>query len=370
MNRISYIYLLLFLLFSCNSTDKQISDEDSLQIDIDLFSDIAPPIKKMKYIPLETNKNCLINSLDKIIYKHHKFYVFDKKGKAIYVFDDGGKLIHTIHQVGNGPGEYTEPLDIDVDSAGNLYVCNHTNKTLLKFPFDNMEKGEAFIETGEYYMDFAITDSNYIYLSDVIRKGEIEIKLARLTLNQKEISVLEKNEYPSGNKIPRASRHYLFRSTNGSLYHYKRFSNRIKFVEGNEGGKDIVFMSKKTPSSDRLDKWAESPNTFMSEYEYLRDVSACYENRDHILIAFETNPQVRTVINKRSKKIYNVNMLSHRDCGYLGKIEAADENYFVSSCSPTSNFLKRVMIEDEENERLLADLTEDSNPVLVLFNFE
>lgn len=57
-------------------------------------------------------------------------------------------------------------------------------------------------------------------------------------------------------------------------------------------------------------------------------------------------------------------------CGNLNRIEPADEGYFVSSCSPTSAFLERVLEEDGEGNKVLEGLTEDSNPVLVLFGFE
>ncbi|NDV66538.1 6-bladed beta-propeller [Bacteroides sp. 224] len=372
MSRVFLCILLVFALSSCSFSNKQIQNEDYFEVNFDLLSDSLLPIRVIKYIPLETNENCLISAIDKVIYKHHKFYVFDKGGSAIYVFNENGKRIHTIHQVGNGPGEYDYPMDIDVDKDGNLYVYNHTNQTLLKFPFDNITKGETFIKTGEYCMDFALTESGHIYMSDVVREGRFAIKLARYALSDRELSVLEENEHPLWDGISRASNHYLFRSTNGGLYHYKRFSNQIKFLEGSEGGKDIVFTSKKVPSASRLDKWAENKNAFIEDYEYLRDVSACYENRDYILITFEMIPKIQTIINKHTGKVCNISTLSfsQRDVGYLNKIVAADENYFVSLCSPTSAFLEKALEEDGEKSKVLEGLTEDANSVLVVFGFE
>ena len=71
---------------------------------------------RMEVIPLETNDNCLLMSIDKIRAYKDSLYVFDERREALYVFGKGGGFVRQISRRGQGPGEYTRISDFVLDN--------------------------------------------------------------------------------------------------------------------------------------------------------------------------------------------------------------------------------------------------------------
>ena len=55
-----------------------------------------------------------------------ELYVADCKRNVVVVFDFGGRLKRTIGRTGQGPGEFLQPVDVDI-AAGRLYVLEAGN---------------------------------------------------------------------------------------------------------------------------------------------------------------------------------------------------------------------------------------------------
>jgi hypothetical protein len=131
---------------------------DSLQYD-SIFSEI-------KAIPLETNENCLINQIDKVLFYEDKMLILDQFQK-LYIFDIKGKFLYEIAKQGRGPGEYLELRNFDIDKDGNIYLLDFQRilkydlqgKFLESIPF-------VFLSIGEIYcnpLDFAlINNGNFL----------------------------------------------------------------------------------------------------------------------------------------------------------------------------------------------------------------
>jgi DNA-binding beta-propeller fold protein YncE len=52
--------------------------------------------------------------------------VMDRGNNRVVHLSSTGQLLHTFGQLGNGPQEIFSGWDIDLDSAGNIYICNIT----------------------------------------------------------------------------------------------------------------------------------------------------------------------------------------------------------------------------------------------------
>ena len=101
------IYILLIVLVtSCNKT-----------IDIKgktLYTDLdhAPSIpteklfSKIEVIPLETQEESIIRSIDKIMEYQSCIYILDRRQKAVLIFDGHGKFISKINSIGRAPDEF------------------------------------------------------------------------------------------------------------------------------------------------------------------------------------------------------------------------------------------------------------------------
>jgi len=66
-------------------------------------------------------------------------YVLDGGKCRIQKFDPQGRYVATIGQKGNGPGEFTSPMYIEVDRTGNLYV-HETGNFVMALDSDGTEK--------------------------------------------------------------------------------------------------------------------------------------------------------------------------------------------------------------------------------------
>jgi hypothetical protein len=81
-------------------------------------------------IPLETNENCLISSIDKIEIQNNHIYIKDDLAKSIYIFDMTGKYTGKINAIGHGPGEYIIPSYMTVTDTSIIIVDNPGGKQI------------------------------------------------------------------------------------------------------------------------------------------------------------------------------------------------------------------------------------------------
>lgn len=114
--------------------------KDYSAVDIDMSSDfydsimsnVAPPT----FIVLKESDNTLYSEIDKIVTDDDYYYILDSyAAKTVVSFTKDG-MAHTKYgNIGQGPGEYAKPWDIDVDSE-YLYVLDSNMKKILQFKKD------------------------------------------------------------------------------------------------------------------------------------------------------------------------------------------------------------------------------------------
>jgi hypothetical protein len=141
MKLLSNILLLLFSLnlFSCRTGESDKPEaisgleminvpnkiENALQFD-SIFSNVQT-------VPLETDDNCLIGRVTKVLFHNDKMIILDER-MNLYVFDIKGNFLNPIGKEGRGPGEYLELRDFDMDEFGNIYILSY--KEILKFSIE------------------------------------------------------------------------------------------------------------------------------------------------------------------------------------------------------------------------------------------
>ncbi|TKG93345.1 6-bladed beta-propeller [Puteibacter caeruleilacunae] len=128
--------LILVILLGCNNVElSSIEDKvPTMAVDCDncsVKSNLSEMFDPLSFVVLETKKECLIESIDKISIHKNKIYILDTKGaKSLLVFATDGRYLYKIGKVGNGPGEYVKPYDFNVDLKNNE-VKILTHKKLL-----------------------------------------------------------------------------------------------------------------------------------------------------------------------------------------------------------------------------------------------
>lgn len=162
----------LFLFCGCNSSTERsdskinvdiknyiIIDREDLSRETFFLSDI---ITDYSIVKLETNNNCLVGSVDKIVVQNDRIYILDKKTQSIFVFDIKGKFLFKIRYKGRGPFEYLAIYDFAVHKEiivldgqkKRLFFYNHDGKALeenvLPFYVDHLEviSDQLFAFTG------------------------------------------------------------------------------------------------------------------------------------------------------------------------------------------------------------------------------
>lgn len=105
----SMAFLLLLLMMTCCKTSKSNEEENTITISLnDLkkndLNSIDFHIEKTEFIPLETNEDCLIDGVNKMILNEGDYYI--QTNKSLLKFSDKGKFITQVGKQGNGPGEF------------------------------------------------------------------------------------------------------------------------------------------------------------------------------------------------------------------------------------------------------------------------
>ncbi len=120
------------------------------------LSDIT---QRIEYIPLEFTPECPVKTDASFFSIHVSSRDIFVLSKDVFHFDGNGKFLNRIGRKGNGPGEYTIPLRLAVDTiARRVYVLSN-NARLVVFDFNgkhirtilgekirNIDRGFHFIE--------------------------------------------------------------------------------------------------------------------------------------------------------------------------------------------------------------------------------
>lgn len=125
--------LLLFgvVMNSCN-TKSQDNNLDVPFTTIDFFllkekslDNVIKVNKCENFILLKSNNNkAQFGRIDKVKIKNKRIYITDTRLKMLVVFDDIGNSIGAVGRLGQGPHEYLNIADFDVDNSGNIYMLD------------------------------------------------------------------------------------------------------------------------------------------------------------------------------------------------------------------------------------------------------
>ena len=139
--KVFYFIICLVLLYQCRNAQHS-QDQTSIHITIkgdfqgvsadSLFSSVT-------YIPLETSKNSLLVSINKIHIQDSTIYILDKKQKIIFAFDLGGKYKSKLDKHGRGYGEYLSLDDFFITDSSIYILASDQQKVSvynLNFEFN------------------------------------------------------------------------------------------------------------------------------------------------------------------------------------------------------------------------------------------
>lgn len=161
--------LLSFVIISCNNEKKIEYDGEqiSVGIDKDRYFNLSEVIDSISYVRLETNENCLVGRIDKIMQHDSLLFISDRESSnAIFCFTMNGEFVFKIDRSGKGPGEYLRIDDCCIDSDGNILLYDAGLKKIIKCDNNGNFTGDE-IELDFYadYFAYLSPQDNYVFYS-------------------------------------------------------------------------------------------------------------------------------------------------------------------------------------------------------------
>jgi len=121
-----------------------------------------------------------------------EYIVTDNGNKCIYIFNEYGKYKKKIGRMGQGPGEFMNPVYVDVDSKGDIYILDKSRVInifsssgirLQTFRLANIQIIGLYYQISISREQEIVSNLNYLngyYISLLSRKGEIIKKIGAI----------------------------------------------------------------------------------------------------------------------------------------------------------------------------------------------
>lgn len=298
--------LSFFLIVSCGS---KIATENStgnvVTIDIDEKLQIVGAAD-IDSIPLKTGGYGPIGMIYKFVAYHDNCFILDIITNSIWKFDSKGNLSGYIHNVGNGPGEYLMPMDIDIDKEGMLYLLDMRKSSIIRYTSDSL-KYVSEIKLPDRAQAFCALDSTTFYLHKANEGRKVLIDLGIYRRGADKIEPIfkynDKLEYMANGM----NNTNLWRSGDSILY-YRRFTS------------DIYLLEDSVVNYAQLD-------------------TKCLPSEEQIREYIEMGPAAEGYrVSQKDNTLSNVNFIYNDGNGLMCGIATAPPKYLYTDLSSRDNY--------------------------------
>lgn len=359
-----------------------VATDSAIKIDLNRFLkkqsfDFGSLVKEVKLIPLETTDESLLDNILKIIVTDSHIYIYDKfKGGGIVVFDINGKYIKRIAN-GQAPGELYRLYDIDFDKSKSELVA-YQHPFLMFYNASGEFSRQQRLPMGFY--NFSVTANGYIFKS-LDREGNghlghFEDCTFLVTDKNFKLKSVGLPYFPSDVNL--VGYNYLYHNNSNfdvtqnftdTIYQYMDLADKLK-------AKYILdFSKKKLPESylqgswEKFDKATRENNYYFYLGQYIET-----ENNN---VFFLENKSIGQTIIYRDKK--SGNLVGGTSADYnqneippIAFPKGASGSYLISLFLPSKNdsYFTNSSIINYQDKQKVKNLTEDDNPVLVMFKLK
>jgi len=287
MRSIILTSLTALLLFGCvNYSEKNsgIETVDFKRVSMKPFSqaETLDIIAASLQIPLHFTDDMYLKRIDIIKTYDKKFYIADGffRSANFIVFDSNGMPISTVGSRGNGPGEYINISDFDIDKNGYIHLVDGNRDCLLIF-----NSGYKYFETKKLPFDVdlikCLDDGNYLLALSSWNTGEYENDM--LVIADKELNVIEsvvkhdKSIVDNNFRLSKSG----FAEAFGKIFFKQANIDDIVYVLNRSGHLDLVyyfdFGSAKVPRDYRKNLEPHYETKTLHNYRTLTDFAIVNE---------------------------------------------------------------------------------------------
>ncbi|GEM68029.1 hypothetical protein SMI01S_16350 [Sphingobacterium mizutaii NBRC 14946 = DSM 11724] len=243
--RQTFIVLLFLISFVSISFAQKTEEELRIPLHQSRGANVEDLFLSVKYIPLESNKNSMIQEVDDFWATDTEIIVFDRRGKAILFFGTDGHFKHKIDKVPNcAQCNRAEILfsSVFINKAKKeiyaIYGTSMDNVTMGIFDFEGKFLGqnkEWYTLDGMGFLGNSILLSNYFY--DEKKLENVQFFQDDETITFSYFDPKFKSDYSSfPNRISK-------NSYNGKLYWSEPYENKIYSVDSSAqiSAKKLIF---------------------------------------------------------------------------------------------------------------------------------
>ncbi|MDH6313866.1 hypothetical protein M2137_002657 [Parabacteroides sp. PFB2-10] len=388
--KFKFLILSMLPLFAC--TQKEDTDHafDYLDIDdhkIETIYNISNIFESVKIVELETTPESLIAEITSLIIHEGNIYILDIITESVFVFDRDGNYVSKIQNVGEGPDEYLNVNNFDIDAQKRLLVLFCGNK-IQYYDLDNLsmvkQDRDSFPAAQKKYIG---NDAFASYAANMqTRNNDKNLLLVKDNKIIDSSFPIEKNL--TGYNL---SQNYNFGMKNDMNYTWfvTPFSNEVYSINDKSINKNkkITFTSGELPtnifSENPKEKFTEK--LFSTNYSFLID--SYYESKinNMVYFNFRKKENIVTCFHKDNVTHLAANLLNDLNgvpinpttflytmeeerCfvnyGYYHYVYEMLSHMDISSGSIAETILNVIPISLEE-----ADKKQEDNPFLLFFYY-
>lgn len=355
---IYFVIPFLFILISCNPQKETTlfgEEKEIIYINkikrVNNVSEIIPDefIVEKKYIKLTSiHDELLFKEINKIRLINDQIFILDGRSKNLLVFDMDGVSKVKIGTKGNGPNEYIDIADFDIDSEGNIYTVDGRLDKLFIYNSDYSLKKVISLPFEVDILSFT-EDDNIMFGLSAWNKGENEG--ASIIITDKNLKTLEVLAYYD-EFVDNAYwvSHYSFVKTEKNIIYNKPINNDILLFSKKGVLEKIVefnFEKNNVPLKERKDIERNLQN--FNSYNLLKWITIV--NDDFLIGTFWENRETKSFFIDRKK---NEMFISHstidRD---IGNVAGFDKKTLIKFIIPGS--------ERAEDDTLSQEIIEHLN---------
>lgn len=127
---------------SATSENGEIISRVEIKLNPEYYNQVCDNTDKIDYIILNEDKDNMFVDLDKLLIAEGNYYILDRySSRNVLSFSSKGEPLHKFGNVGNGPGEYMFPQDMDIDSTG-VYVLDTNTRKVIRYSHDGTYSSE------------------------------------------------------------------------------------------------------------------------------------------------------------------------------------------------------------------------------------
>lgn len=404
-NYITYIVLLLFL--SCTPSHKSGSEFPVINIEESLknfqISKLSEFASSIRYVPLETNEDCLVTAHIRDIYlESNKIFVLDNE-PYLKVFDaETGKYLYNIGVKGQGPGELAGLYKVDINPfTKKILLC--WGSRIHEFDFEGNFLGKIEIPPigeDEFINAPVITIDDHHFAGTIKHYGEDQKNMVVIFNREQEIigslkcydnpiqladiSLLSWSPFNQSGTFYRSPKGIrYFRGYTDSIYVYNKDNSAFSLFFIIDYGKHKSTLKfgpgEENPDLIKISSINENDRYVFLDFETMRASPEPYEDevyRGGTLLKF-VNQSIAGIFDKQEESFHFLRqpipglpgLANDIDGGLPLFVRNVSSNNQLIDYYHADKFLEKVaLLPDPDNSftEIINSITEDDNPIVII----